>query len=241
MKEFSDEEILATIKSLTAEYKVSVSVFFAFAKAMLEWQGWSVMPLFEPWPNLIEEITIDTEIFDSWPSWVRWLVPEGSKWECLHWPDGSATVRLVDRRARVLAAEHLMPTTSEQDKPPKKPQTVEDVWQEQRDHGLTQSQLMDRMNSLPPIETTPSHSKQQRSTKQRQVAKVRLEMADLSLSVQAYLDLFGHEPAAEAEKYLTPMELDRQAQEAVDKGEPIPEWRDRATTKTGTLLDNLYK
>ena len=65
-------------------------------------------------------------------------------------------------------------------------------------------------------------------------------MADLSPSVQAYLDLFGHEPAAEAEKYLTPMELDRQAQEAVDKGEPIPEWRDRATTKTGTLLDELY-
>jgi hypothetical protein len=38
----------------------------------------------------------------------------------------------------------------------------------------------------------------------------------------------------------TRMELDRQAQEAVDKGEPIPEWRDRATTKTGTLLDKLY-
>ena len=73
------------------------------------------------------------------------------------------------------------------------------------------------------------------------MAKVRLEIADLSPSVQAYLDLFGHEPAAEVEKYLTPIELDRQAQEAVDKGEPIPEWRDRAKTKTGTLLDELYR
>ena len=72
------------------------------------------------------------------------------------------------------------------------------------------------------------------------MAKVRLEMTELSPSVQAYSDLFGHEPAAEAEKFLSPMELDRQAQEAVDKGEPIPEWRDRATTETGTLLDKLY-
>ena len=241
MKEFSDEEILTTIKSLTAEYRVSVSVFFAFAKAMLEWQRWSVIPNFGPWPNLIEEITIDTEIFDSWPSWVSRLVPEGSKWECLHWPDGSDTVRLVDPRARVLAAEHLMSTTSEQNKLPKKRLSQEDFWDAQWANGLTQSQLMGLRNSLPPIETIPSHSKQQRSTKQQQMAKVRLEMAELSPSVQAYLDLFGHEPAAEAEKYLTPMELDRQAQEAVDKGKAVPEWRDRATAKTGTLLDNLYK
>ena len=66
-------------------------------------------------------------------------------------------------------------------------------------------------------------------------------MADLSPSVQAYLDLFGHEPAAEAEKYLTPVELERQAEEAVDKGEPIPEWRDRPKMKMGTLLDKLYE
>ena len=128
-----------------------------------------------------------------------------------------------------------MSTTSKHQEPPKKKPTYEDFFQNLRDEGLTQSQLMDLMNSLPPIETIPSHSKQQ------QMAKVRLEMAELSPSVQAYLDLFGHEPAAEAEKYLTPMELDRQAQEAVDKGEPIPEWRDRATTKTGTLLDKLYE
>ena len=73
------------------------------------------------------------------------------------------------------------------------------------------------------------------------MAKVRLEMTEPSPAVQAYSQMFGHEPAVEAEKYLTPMELDRQAQEAVDKGEPIPEWRDRATTKTGTLLDQLYQ
>ena len=139
MKEFSDEEILATIKSLTAEYRVSVSVFFGLAKAILEWQRWSVIPIFGPWPNLIEEITIDTEIFDSWPSWVRRLVPEGSKWECLRWPDGSATVRLVDPRARVLAAEHLMSTASKQIKSPKKRLSQEDFWAEQRANGLTQS------------------------------------------------------------------------------------------------------
>ena len=137
-----------------------------------------------------------------------------------------------------------MSTTSKDQESPKKRLSQEDFWTEQWANGLTQSQMTDLRNSLPPIETIKSQTpkrKQHRSTKQRQMANVRLEMAELSPSVQAYLDLFGHEPAAEAEKYLTPMELDRQAQEAVDKGKPVSEWRDRATTKTGTLLDNLYK
>jgi hypothetical protein len=37
----------------------------------------------------------------------------------------------------------------------------------------------------------------------------------------------------EAMKHLTPENLDSIAKKALDKGEPIPEWRDRETTRTG--------
>ena len=41
-------------------------------------------------------------------------------------------------------------------------------------------------------------------------------------------------------KHLAPENLDAIAKKAVDIGEPIPEWRDRATTKAGTMMDDLY-
>jgi len=44
----------------------------------------------------------------------------------------------------------------------------------------------------------------------------------------------------EAMRHLTPENLDSIAKKAVELGEPIPEWRDRATTKTGTRMDDLY-
>jgi hypothetical protein len=59
-------------------------------------------------------------------------------------------------------------------------------------------------------------------------------------NVQKYLETFGHLPSIESMKYLTPENLDPIAKKALDKGEPIPEWRDRETTKTGTRLDDLY-
>jgi hypothetical protein len=59
-------------------------------------------------------------------------------------------------------------------------------------------------------------------------------------NVQKYKETFGHLPSIEAMKHLTPENLDAIAKKAVDIGEPIPEWRDRATTKTGTVMDELY-
>ena len=63
----------------------------------------------------------------------------------------------------------------------------------------------------------------------------------LSKYVLIYNQKFGHLPSIEAMKHLTPENLDSIAKKAVDIGEPIPEWRDRATTKTGTMLDELYE
>ena len=59
-------------------------------------------------------------------------------------------------------------------------------------------------------------------------------------NVQKYKETFGHLPSIEAMKHLTPENLDAIAKKAVDIGEPIPEWRDRATTRTGTVMDELY-
>ena len=63
----------------------------------------------------------------------------------------------------------------------------------------------------------------------------------LSENVLRYKETFGHLPSIEAMKHLTPVNLDSIAKQALDKGEPIPEWRDRATTKTGAMLDELYE
>jgi hypothetical protein len=41
-------------------------------------------------------------------------------------------------------------------------------------------------------------------------------------------------------KHLTPENLDSIAKKAVEDNQPILEWRDRATTKTGTRMDDLY-
>jgi hypothetical protein len=41
-------------------------------------------------------------------------------------------------------------------------------------------------------------------------------------------------------RYLTSENLDSIAKKAVEDNQPIPEWRDRATTKTGTMMDELY-
>lgn len=62
----------------------------------------------------------------------------------------------------------------------------------------------------------------------------------ISPKVREYLDQFGHLPSIEAAKFLTPDQIDSLAKEALEKGEPIAEWRDRPNQKTGTLLDDLY-
>jgi len=41
-------------------------------------------------------------------------------------------------------------------------------------------------------------------------------------------------------KFLTSENLDSIAKKALEENQPVPEWRDRETTKTGTRLDDLY-
>ena len=62
----------------------------------------------------------------------------------------------------------------------------------------------------------------------------------LQPNVKRYLDRFGHLPSTEAMKFLTSENLDSIAKKALEENQPVPEWRDRETTKTGTRLDDLY-
>jgi len=110
--DMTDNEILAAVKKVCEEVNYSPSALIAQARATVEWSKTAVISPFGPYPQGepgIDDAEITQEILDGWPDWVQDLVPAGSKWERLHWPDGSKTVRLVTPRARVLAAQHFLP------------------------------------------------------------------------------------------------------------------------------------
>ena len=60
-------------------------------------------------------------------------------------------------------------------------------------------------------------------------------------NLQKYLEIFEHLPSIETMKFLKPEELDKQAKEANENGEPIQEWKDRPHRETGTILEDPYK
>lgn len=103
----SDEEILAAVKAEAAKFNLSVSYFIGLGSAIAKWQTYALIPNFGPAPHTIDESEITQETLDEWPEWVADLAPAGSKWERLHWPDGSITIRLVTNKALVLAAKRL--------------------------------------------------------------------------------------------------------------------------------------
>ena len=62
-----------------------------------------------------------------------------------------------------------------------------------------------------------------------------------SPKVEEYIARFGHRPAIEAYKFLSEEEREKEAADALERGEPIVSWRDRHKVKTGTLLDGFYR
>jgi len=105
----NDREILAAVKAACSEFNYSPAAFISAARGALEWSRTAVIPNSGPHPTLIDEAEISQEILAGWPEWVQELVPAGSRWERLHWPDGSTIIRLVNPRALVLAAKHFLP------------------------------------------------------------------------------------------------------------------------------------
>ncbi len=100
----TDSEILAALKQACSEFNYSPGAFISFARAAAEWSKMAAIPNFGPYPRRIDEAEITQEILGAWPDWVQDMVPAGSKWERLHWPDGSISIRLLNQQSLVLGA-----------------------------------------------------------------------------------------------------------------------------------------
>ena len=60
-------------------------------------------------------------------------------------------------------------------------------------------------------------------------------------NLKAYEEKFGHRQSPEASRAHPRAVLDQMAKEALEKGEPIPQWRDRHKTRLGNVNDQRYK
>ena len=68
-----------------------------------------------------------------------------------------------------------------------------------------------------------------------------LKQKPLSPAVQKYRETFGHLPAMESLKFLTPEELESKALQALKMGQPVKSWAERSKVKMGTNLDGFYQ
>jgi hypothetical protein len=103
----TDTELLESLKAIAAKHGYAPEALLSLASDAASFNARAVIPNFGPFPERSDEAVIDAETLAVWPSWVAELVPPGSKWERLYWPDGSLTIRLINHRALVLAARHL--------------------------------------------------------------------------------------------------------------------------------------
>ena len=69
---------------------------------------------------------------------------------------------------------------------------------------------------------------------------VKLTKSRSGPNVQKYKSTFGHSPSAEDMKWRTETEREAMAADALERGEPIDRWKDRATMKLGTVTDGWY-
>jgi hypothetical protein len=108
----SDAELLAELKRIGAEYNYAPEAVLNLARAAVKFQRDALVPNFPPFPVEIDECEIADEVTQNWPDWISELLPKGSKWEQLHWPDGSRTIRLIDAHGGVLAATRIYRNTT---------------------------------------------------------------------------------------------------------------------------------
>lgn len=106
----SDEQLLAKLKQSAMKYRYTPGALLLAGETMAEFQQVALISILGPHPTVTDEVTVDQDSLAKWPDWVAELVPPGSKWERLHWPDGSATIRLLDPCGQVLAARRMAST-----------------------------------------------------------------------------------------------------------------------------------
>lgn len=98
---------MAELRRIGAKFGYAPEAVLTLAEAAVRFQRDAHVPNFPPFPQEIDECEISEDVAERWPDWVAVLLPPGSKWERLHWPDGSQTIRLVDPRGAVLAATKI--------------------------------------------------------------------------------------------------------------------------------------
>lgn len=102
-----EQHLLARLKASAEKYGFTPEALLLAGESAAEFQRLALVPILGPFPSATDEVTIGDEVLANWPAWVAELVPSGSKFERLHWPDGSKTIRLVNHRLLVLAAKSL--------------------------------------------------------------------------------------------------------------------------------------
>ena len=103
-----EQDLLNLLNAAAVDSGYSAEALVAMAIAVAKWKKTAVVPNLGPYPQEIDEWEFTSESLASWPEWVARLVPPGSKWERLHWPDDSVTIRLVNQHSLVLAAKHFV-------------------------------------------------------------------------------------------------------------------------------------
>ena len=107
----SDTELGQTLRAKAASLGYTPDALLALAEAAADFQRWSILPNFAPFPQLTAEQIIGPEHLDGWPDWSEKIIPRGSQLESLLWPDGTITVRLVSPHGLVLASSIERPST----------------------------------------------------------------------------------------------------------------------------------
>ena len=107
---FGDQDDLSLIRQLRQaadSVNHSPAALIQLGVSAAKWHSYSVLQASPPWPELVEDAVVTEAQLEQWCHWVKQLVPVGSKWERLYWPDGSHTIRLITPNGRVIAASQL--------------------------------------------------------------------------------------------------------------------------------------
>ena len=105
----TDSELATALREKAAELGYSPLALLGMAEAAAAVNRWSVMPNFPPFPVVTQRSVLSEDQLDHWPEWSFCLIPPGSRMEQLDWPDGTITVRLVNPKGLVLAANVTLP------------------------------------------------------------------------------------------------------------------------------------
>lgn len=105
----TDEDLGRKVREIASSFNYSPEALIEIARATAEHQRWSVLPNFGPHPKLIAEKELEESDLAGWPDWINPLIGPGCRLENLEWPDGTASLRILSPRGRVLAASRISP------------------------------------------------------------------------------------------------------------------------------------